>query len=229
MRKDGVLQYGEVSPSYFHEPAVPARVRQLSSAMRMILLLRDPVERAISNHRHEVKLGHLRGSDISFERGLANNPTYVEQGLYSTHLSRWLDHFPREQLLVVLFDEVVAKPLAVAGRVYRFLGIDHDHRPAALENRSNASYLVRSRPVDEVRRQLRLTASRVGLGGAWEWLARNGARHYYRRINRLASEARIPPVSEEARATLYRAAFAAEVDHLENLLGVSLDAWRAPG
>lgn len=227
--RPGVRQWGEVSPSYFHEPAVPERVYRFDARMRMVLFLRDPFERAVSNHRHAVKLGHLHGDDVSFERGLANNPTYVDQGLYAEHLARWFAHFPREQFLVLLFDEVLADPLAVARRVYRFLDLDPTHTPAALGDRSNASYLVRSRPLDEVRRGLRLTAARVGLGGAWEWLARRGVRTVYRRLNRLPSEARIPPVSPEVRRRLYREVFAAEIDRLERMLDVTLDAWRVPG
>ena len=73
---------GEISPSYFAEPAVPGARRAISAPTpKSCCRLRDPVERALSNHRHEVRVGHLTGADLSFETGLANNPMYVEQGL----------------------------------------------------------------------------------------------------------------------------------------------------
>ena len=92
---------GEISPSYFAEPAVPARIARYAPEVRVLLSLRDPVQRALSNHRHEVREGHLTGPDLSFEAGLANNPMYVEQGLYATHLRQWLHHFPRERILPI--------------------------------------------------------------------------------------------------------------------------------
>jgi hypothetical protein len=86
------------------------------------LSLRDPVERALSNHRHEVRVGHLAGADLSFETGLANNPMYVEQGLYATHLKNWMRHFPRADILVVLMEDIASDPLAVSKTVYRSWG-----------------------------------------------------------------------------------------------------------
>ncbi len=49
---------GEVSPSYFHSPAVPERVHAYAPDIKLILLLREPVQRAISNHKHEVRIDH---------------------------------------------------------------------------------------------------------------------------------------------------------------------------
>src|SRR3954453_17151561 len=104
---------GEISPSYFCEPAVPERVARYMPDAKILLSLRDPVERALSNHRHEVREGHLTGSDLSFETGLANNPMYVEQGLYATHLKSWLRHFAQADILVVLMEDIETDPLAI--------------------------------------------------------------------------------------------------------------------
>ena len=98
---DESLVAGEVSPSYFHGKGVPKRVFEYDANLRLILFLRDPIERAISNHKHEVRIGHFRGSDLSFERGLKNNPSYISQGLYATHLEKWLEYFPKDWLLFV--------------------------------------------------------------------------------------------------------------------------------
>src|SRR5262249_23883612 len=76
---DGDMRTGEVSPSYFHDIRVPARVRAYAPEMKLIVTLRDPVERALSNHRHEVRAGHIDGADLSFEAALESNPMYVEQ------------------------------------------------------------------------------------------------------------------------------------------------------
>lgn len=216
---------GEISPSYFHEPAVPERVRQVLPEARILLSLRDPVQRAISNHKHEVRLGHFSGGDLSFEAGLRNNASYVEQGLYATHLSRWLQWFPKAQLLVVIYDEIVADPMAVARQVYHFIGVDPEHSPAALHQRANPSYINRYPVLDHWRRLSKESLHRMGLDSVWRLATASGLKRAYERINRQASEDAIPPVDPETLQSL-RAGFASEVARLEELLGRELPDWR---
>ena len=64
---NGWLAVGEISPSYFHEPAVPARLGEYLPEAKIIVSLRDPVERALSHHRHAVRVGDVVGDDLSFE------------------------------------------------------------------------------------------------------------------------------------------------------------------
>lgn len=216
---------GEISPSYFHEPAVPERVRRVLPEARILLSLRDPVQRALSNHKHEVRLGRFRGRDISFEAGLQNNASYLEQGLYATHLSRWLKCFPREQLLVVLYDDIVANPAAIARQTYQFLGVDSDHSPAALHERANPSYVNRYPTLDRLRNEFKQYLRRMGLESVWRIAADSRLKQIYERINRQACEDAIPPVAAETLTAL-RADFASEIAKLEELLGRELPTWR---
>ena len=217
---------GEISPSYFHEPAVPERVRACLPDVKIILALRDPVERALSHHRHAVRLGDLSGADLSFEAALPGNPMYLEQGRYATHLQRWLDCFPAEQLLVLFFEEVVRTPEDVAQRLYRFLQIDTGHRSSSLGQRSNASHIIPFASLERTRKRLRTGIQRVGLGTLWDGMAALGARRLYHQLNRRPSEEAIPPLEEDTRAWL-RAYFREEVMRLETFTGRDLASWYA--
>jgi hypothetical protein len=220
------LARGEVSPSYFHEPAVPGRVAQYLPHAKILLTLRDPVQRALSNHRHEVRVGHVTG-DLSFEAGLANNPMYVEQGLYATHLRRWLCHFPREQLLVVTVDDIERDPLAVSRAVYAFIGVDAGFEPSGFDERYNPSYVERSRVLAGVKDAAYGATRWPGLRWAWEAAAGLGLRSIYRGVNRVESSAVIPPPQPETIACL-RERFEPEVRELEQLLGRALPEWLGP-
>jgi hypothetical protein len=222
------LAVGEVSPSYFHGEEVPARVRDYDEAMRLIVFLRDPVQRAISNHKHEVRTGHLSGKDLSFEFGLQNNPQYLDQGCYATHLQRWLDFFPREQILVVLFDEIIADGASVARRIYQFLDIDVAHISAALEERSNPSYVNRSGSLEQGKNTIRTILRALQLGGIWEFFGKLGLRSAYRSVNRLDPGAVIPPLQSQTLDFLQEY-FVDEINRLEGLAGLRLNAWRKPG
>lgn len=225
--KPGAKAVGEISPSYFNEASVPERARQYSPDLRILLSLRDPVERALSQHRHQIRIGSITGPDYRFETALADNPSYIDQGRYATHLSRWLANFPENQVLVVLMEDIRKDPEATARKVYEFLGIDPDHRAAALYEKSNPSYAVRSRRTDATIQWLRKTVRQLGLGGIWQALGDSGLRRLYRRMNRKPSEAVVPPVSTEATQQL-RELFREEINTLEQMLGRNLQSWRQP-
>ena len=142
LRNDGRIA-GEASPGYLFHPLAPERVRETVPDAKLIVLLRDPVDRALSHYHHEAALGR---EPLSFEdaidaepertRGeeerLAREPgyfshawwnyTYRARGLYADQLERWLAVFPREQLLVVPSDDLSADPGAAYASVLAFLG-----------------------------------------------------------------------------------------------------------
>lgn len=215
---------GEISPSYFNEASVPFRAKLYSPNLRILLSLRDPVERALSQHRHLIRIGAVSGPDYRFEKALADNPSYIEQGLYATHLSRWLESFPENQIFVVLMDDIKNHPDETARKVYRFLGISEDHQSAALHEKSNPSYVVRNRGLESTIEILRDLAKRTGLAPVWQGLGRIGARRLYGQINRKPSDAIIPSPNPETIANLRRV-FREGILELENILGRSLQTW----
>jgi hypothetical protein len=133
---------GEASPSYVFHPLAPERVAALVPNVRLIALVRNPIDRALSHFHHEVALGR---EPLSFEDALAAeesriqgelerlrdptyfsypwwNYTYVSRGLYAEQLERWLAHFSRDRLLVVPTDDLGREPAETYGRVLDFLG-----------------------------------------------------------------------------------------------------------
>ncbi len=215
---------GEISPSYFSEACVPGRLARYAPEARVIVSLREPVARALSNHRHEVRLGHLTG-DLSFEHGLENNPMYVEQGLYAKHLRNWLQHFPLHQMLVVLMDDVESDPAAVVRTVYRFLGVDDAFVPDAVHEHFNRSYATRSLAVAKMKDSVYAATRAPVLRWAWGAAAGLGLRTVYRSVNTAPSEAVIPPPGSATIVSL-RETFEPDIRDLEALLGRSLASWR---
>lgn len=215
---------GEVSPSYFHHLTAPARIRAFCPEVKLLVTLRDPVERALSNHRHEVRVGHFTGGDLSFEAGLANNPMYVEQGLYGAHLSNWLAHFPPQQIYVVLVEEIRAEPQRIAREIFRFLGIDEDFASEAVTGRFNVSYANRSSRLARVKDQLYELTRWRGLEWLWSAAAATGIRGLYRRVNVVDSNAVIPPPQPGTLRDLRRY-FADDIRQLQEILDRDLSGW----
>ena len=142
-RRAGVAPIaGEASPSYMFHPFAPARVAQLVPDVRLIVLVRNPVDRALSHYHHEVALGR---ESLSFEDAVERedermsgelermrdpsyfshawwNYTYLARGRYAEQLERWLAVFPRERLLVVPSEDLLGQPADTYARVLEFLG-----------------------------------------------------------------------------------------------------------
>ena len=144
MRRGGIV--GEASPSYLFHPLAPERVARVLPRARLIALLRDPVGRAFSHYQHEVALGR---ESLSFEDAISRegermqgevermlrepayfsyawwNYTYLARGRYAEQLERWYASFPREQLLVLLTDDLAVDTAGTYTRVLDFLGVEH--------------------------------------------------------------------------------------------------------
>jgi hypothetical protein len=109
---------------------------------RLIVLLRDPVARALSHYHHEVALGM---EPLSFEEALDAEPerldgeerrivqfpgyisvahqhhSYVARGHYADQLERWFASFPRERTLILVSEDFFADPAGVVGEILEFL------------------------------------------------------------------------------------------------------------
>ncbi len=217
--------YGEISPSYFCDADAPKRVFKYNPKMKIIVSFRDPIERLLSNHRHEVRAGHLTSGDLSLEAGLANNPMYVEQSMYATHLQRWLECFPDKQMFCVLMEDIKENPQKVAKELYTFVGADDTFATTGERQRYNESYANRSQALKRVKDVAYSMSTKRGFSWLWNLGRVTGARSVYRKINRMPSNDVIPQPSEKTIRAL-REQFAPEVEQLARLLGRPLDSWR---
>ncbi|WGH78926.1 sulfotransferase domain-containing protein [Jannaschia ovalis] len=207
---------GEISPSYFIHPAAPDRAAAYNPDLQILVCLRDPVARAFSNHLHEVRKGHVSGANVAFEAALDNNPLYVDQGRYATHLSRWFDAFPRARIHVLFQEEIRADRAAAARRVTDALGLP----PIAdfLDRRANESVRYRNPVLGRTLWRLGHAARRAGLGRAVETAKALPGIREMRDANRERLREVVAPMRPDTEARL-TAMFAPEVERLETLLG----------
>ncbi|MDX1742036.1 MAG: sulfotransferase domain-containing protein [Ruegeria sp.] len=142
---------GECSPTYFFSLDAPQRALDYNKDLKLICILRDPVERAYSNHLHEIRKGHI-ASSISFEDALARNPAYARQSQYKTNLERWLACFDRSALLLLFSEDISENPKQAYDQVCRHLAIAPDPNPASLSDRHHETVTYRSPAVQRTLR-----------------------------------------------------------------------------
>lgn len=123
---------GEASVGYLYSQVAAEKIYEFNSDMKIVIFLRNPVERAFS---HWVM--NLRGKDVcrsSFldavkedqareEKGWGKSRLYIELGLYYDQVKRYLDIFPREQVLILLYDDLCDDSSAFFKQLFEFLRI----------------------------------------------------------------------------------------------------------
>jgi Sulfotransferase domain len=140
-RPPGTLA-GEWTPHYVFAYRLPPVLRQLAPEAKVLILLRDPVERYQSDISRRTTRKRLR---IARYRGMA-------RGFYSSVLQPWEAVYRPEELLVLQFEACLADPGTHLGETFRFLGIDDTFRPAGL--RSAVNQTRSKRDVDDEIEQL---------------------------------------------------------------------------
>uniref|UniRef100_A0A2M4BRG8 Putative heparan sulfate glucosamine 3-o-sulfotransferase 3b1 n=1 Tax=Anopheles marajoara TaxID=58244 RepID=A0A2M4BRG8_9DIPT len=120
----------EKTPSYFITREAPRRVYQMNPSTKLLVVVRDPVTRAISDYtqakskKHDMK----RFEELAFTNGSAGGVVDtswgpVKIGVYSKYLEHWLELFPVSQLLFISGERLVADPAMEIARVQDFLGL----------------------------------------------------------------------------------------------------------
>lgn len=126
--RTGVL-VGEFSTSYFHSRNVAGRIRSCYPDCKVILSLRNPVDRLESIVRHR----KMRGRNWDIEDG-------VEKSKYGERLEEWLTEFPG--MKVIFYENLKNEPYLVLRELWEYLGVD-DHVPEILYTRVNRSVTPR--------------------------------------------------------------------------------------
>jgi hypothetical protein len=122
-RPKGALT-GEWTPDYFAYPWAPPLLKQAAPDTRLLLLLRDPLERFQSGLAHHRRMGSPDSP--------ASIADAVDRGFYNRCLEEWLAWFPREQMLVLQYERCAIDPVNQLNATFRFLDLPELH-PTALE------------------------------------------------------------------------------------------------
>jgi hypothetical protein len=185
---------GEITPYYLFHPEAPARIQALLPGARLIVLLRDPVERALSQYFHARRHGfeplelaealaaepiRLRGSEARLhEPGSADTShqkhSYVSRSRYAQQLERYAALFPARQLLVLRSEDLFKRTEACWQEIQAFLELEPIELPAPLQ-RANAGRGEADAVPESIRTALRqelaatAAAMRERYGIDWGW------------------------------------------------------------
>jgi len=135
---------GEASPFYFFHPLAASRIHQHFPEIKLILLLRNPIDRAYSQYQHMKRKGRI---SISFEQAIALEPeilknrkdaffadenhsdliyrrfSFLARSRYSEQLPAWFMHFGEKQILIIKSEDYFKNPNDTFEQVFEFVGV----------------------------------------------------------------------------------------------------------
>lgn len=208
---------GEISPQYMYDAHAAARIAALLPNAKILVSLRDPVARVYSQYKHFVT---ETGYDRDVPTFLEEHPGAVERSRYWGLLQRYLDVFPREQVDILIFEDLTRQPHKVLPPLYAWLGVDPTFESPVIGTPANVS----TRPRHA---QAYVAAKRVQT-----WLTDHGSVRLGAAVKRAGISRLFPASAAEPQAfaamtpalqSQLAAACAEDVSKLSALLGRDLD------
>jgi len=149
---------GEWTPNYMPNPQAIVRLKEAAPEARILVLLRNPIDRYESgfNHERKQRFGGIIGPRVRMEvvKEYALRAESIWNGMYGSQLEVVYRTFPKEQVLVLQYEACLARPEACIRRTYAFLGLDEAFRPEGADRKVNAQRRLRAALTDEARRIL---------------------------------------------------------------------------
>lgn len=207
----------EKSADYLAHDQAAKRMSQLLPDARIVIQLRNPVERAYSDYCMYYRRGTVNG-DIAHFLGNPDNafPRFLRDGLYHQHLQCFYDHYPEDRVKTIIYDDIRTKPLEIIRDITRFIGLPDPGDDLAIVERAN----VASAPMLPL-------ALRKMLAPAKDFVRPLRSKPWFQRAHRrLARDVVYPELSTDLCSSL-KDYYAADVDKLGLSLGRDLSHWTA--
>lgn len=213
---------GEVCQSYLATPEAAERMSQcLGKDLRLMVTLRNPVQRAFSHYLYMLRQGER---PQSFHDALVTRTSLIKQSRYARDLRRYLRYFPRESIYLGVFEDLRADPQAFLDDLLKWLDIEPMTLTSAQRDARLPASKARSRSAARTLHRSALWARNRNRATWVGWLKRSRLveRLFYQRVEET-------PTMTEADAAYIRGMLDDDVSRLEDMFGISLRArWGWP-
>ena len=227
-------QIGDCSTAHLTDPDSPSLIANDNPKAKIIILLRNPVDRAYSLYNWMLNNGYepiypfekaleaetSRVDDSLFrpEIGYSHNYLYFRSGLYSSQIEAYKAHFPEDQIKVVFLDDIISHREGVMSGICKFLGVNTDFVPKMiLKNRGGVPWI----PL--IQHKLR-----IGIKKSSGWRKAIGFRFFLVLLIRLnTGRWGTPSITFKTREELL-SRYQEEIKALEVLLNRDLEVWKKP-
>jgi hypothetical protein len=206
---------GEFSTSYLYSKEAPERIHSLYPNTKLIVILRNPVTRAVSQYFNAIKSGEI-DSSVTFDIFTQQEQSVLGQGLYATQLKHYLSLFKREQILILIYEDIKKNPRTFMQLIYRFLAIEDTFEASMLETQVNIARTPKMMALERIMHHVSEFLRKIGLDKMVHTVRKSGLPDFVRKYNTQKKEEVIIDTKTLA------AYFKADVEELSLLLGRDL-------
>lgn len=143
---NGQTAIGEASPCYLWSPTAPANIARCRPDAKVLMILRNPVERAFAQHLHMLSFAespitfrqHMDAALSSTSTRIGELYPFLEFGLYAGQVVRYLRLFPRDRIAIHFHEDYLREPAKMMREIFRFLDVDPDFNPDMTERHMQA-------------------------------------------------------------------------------------------
>lgn len=160
---------GEFSTSYFYNQKVPKRIHDYFPKIKLLVCLRDPIDRAYSNYLNDIKAGTIAAS-LPFDEALKIKTYYLDQGKYKQQFERYYSFFAPSQFKVLLYEDLLQNPLQFIQDIYDFIGVDRTFIPPSLHQRINTGRVPSNVEVEKLSNRIAALLQKSKAGEKIWWL-----------------------------------------------------------
>jgi hypothetical protein len=215
---------GDFSPNLLQDPFAPERLQALLPDARLIVMMRNPIERSHSHYHYVRNRTHYHGhSLLEILEDPSRDPAgFLSQGLYGRQLELWLAHFPMDQFLVIRTEEVHDTPEQVFRRTCEFIDVNPNVVPSSLRGLANPARSMRVPALYGLNLRVSRFLATHGLDHVRTLLKRAGVSRLVQRLNEVPVDN--PPLSAHEVSALV-AFYRKDNTRLSRLLGRDCSGW----
>lgn len=216
----GYQAIGEFTPRYLCSSSKSAkRIAELGSVEKLILILRNPVDRAFSQYCHSLRAAHYTKP---FEDYLIDRPSIISEGFYAKNLLPFLEYYDRELICCLIFETAIKNVAHTKVQLASFLAVDPSLFAAdSGSKKANKSYL----PKYKFLNYWAAKANRLLVKQDLDWVINLADSIGIRKFLQSSGKETLPTMSSETRTRLLDL-YSEDVSKLEQLLDLDLSLWR---
>jgi len=220
---------GEVSPMYLYSPKAALAIKEMLPDIKLIVILRQPVERLYSRYLHLARENRLPSAD--FKDALNRNNIWwkrndlVQEGMYGKHLNEYFKIFPKKQIKVFLYEQLVTDPRSVVEEIYNFIGVDPTYLPK-LDDKHNISGFIKNKSLDHLIGQQSIVKETISKLSPQLMASIKSNKFVHKTIIKWRNKnLERPSLSKSLKFEMTTDIYSGDIIELQNLTGKDLSHW----
>ncbi len=216
---------GEYDAGYYSSFPTAKQIKKHFPDTKLIICLRNPIERAFSNY---LSVASFEFKNKSFEEYLEKHPEITKRGFYYSYLSNYFKLFPRQNILILIYEEINRDPKAFIKKVYQFLNVNDQFIPPSLLKTKNPSKNYRAALAKKTMGKAikKINSYKFGVIVA-NFFKKIGFKKIIELIDKIISSpiGKYPQIDPSTRKRLLKV-YQQDIKKLEKLIGLNLNFWR---